>query len=49
MRRKVPATCLQLKVRQQWAEVEYVRTGEVEQLDLGELISEGQIALSECC
>ncbi len=37
----------QLKVRQLWAEVEYTRTGEVEQLDLGELISEGQIAVGE--
>jgi hypothetical protein len=39
-------TCaLQLKVRQLWAEVEYTVTGEVEQLDLGELINDGQIAI----
>lgn len=36
---------LQLKVRQLWAEVEYTCTGEVEQLDLGELINDGQIAI----
>ena len=36
---------LQLKVRQLWAEVEYTVTGEVEQLDLGELINDGQIAI----
>lgn len=37
----------QLKVRQLWAEVEYTCTGEVEQLDLGELIGDGQIAVGE--
>lgn len=35
---------MQLKVRQLWAEVEYTQTGEVEEMQLAELIRDGQLA-----
>ena len=36
---------MQLKVRQLWAEVEYTLTGEVEEMQLAELIRDGQLAV----
>ena len=38
---------LQLKVRQLWVSVAYEKTGEVEEIELAELIRDGHLAVGE--
>lgn len=40
-------SALQLKVRQLWVSVAYVETGEVEEIELAELIRDGHLSIGE--